>query len=154
MTFSPLHIPAALLTSRLPPGYELTLLHRCKMKYRPLISPCKWIHLGRRGHRWRLYTPPGTRCRRGRPGPGWSESSPGGRTHAGQCALVWAIKVVNICEAGLGSDSEKDGVCVCSHNKWYSKTLLTEVNGSSRQGVPVELRDGWLIRHCTRCLLA
>ncbi len=32
-------------------------------------------------------------------------------------------------------------VCVCSHNKWYSEMLLTEVNGSSRQGVPVEQRD-------------
>ncbi len=32
-------------------------------------------------------------------------------------------------------------VCVCSHTKWYSKMLLTEVDGSSRQGVPVELCD-------------
>ncbi len=39
-------------------------------------------------------------------------------------------------------------VCVCSHNRWYSRMLLTEVNGSSRQGVPVELRDEWFrLRH-------
>lgn len=32
-------------------------------------------------------------------------------------------------------------VCECSYNKGYRKMQLTEVNGSSRQGVPVELRD-------------
>lgn len=97
------------------------------------VLPYKWIHLGRRGRRWKLYKPPGTRCRQGRPRPGWSELSPGGGTN------TWSVCEVHVSEEGWGvrqwgrwSMCTEVGLWVVIIN---GKVLLNEVSGSSRQGV-------------------